>query len=182
MWVVLRSFLAGIVLMGLAFTGLYEVSARYTPTPWERFYNAYVSFNLPPGWSCKVAGTEFVCRSAHTEEARRSIVVLTAKFIGPNDNFDYYTKYLETPKAPESRDGTPAPPSRVISLERRMIGDIEWMVGVHHGSLLPNFVSEYYVTTYKDVSVLLTYSFRIGEPARIAGIGERIAESLAIVL
>lgn len=182
MWIVLRSFLAGAILTGAAFAGLYEATSRYTPEPWRRFYNSYVSFNLPPEWRCRAEGTEWVCRSDDSEVARRSIVVLTAKVIGPNDNFDFYRQYLETPKQPNRVDGTPAPPSRVISLERRRIGDLEWLVGIHHGSLLPDYESQYYVAISKDVSVLLTFSYRIGEPARIGGIGERIAQSLAIVL
>lgn len=52
------------------------------------------------------------------------------------------------------------------------------MVGVHRGSLLPNFESQYYVAIYKGLSVLLTYSYHVDASASTAGIGERIAGSL----
>ena len=79
------------------------VSAIALSAQAKLFSNSYVSFQLPPNWDCKVAGTEWVCRSSNAEQARQAIIVLTAKEIGPNDNFAYYNQYLKTPKTPSSR-------------------------------------------------------------------------------
>ncbi len=122
------------------------------------FSNSYVNFQLPPNWDCKVAGTEWVCRSSNNEQARQAIIVLTAKEVGPNDNFAYYTQYLKTPKTPKHRDGTVATQSKVQHLNTVQISNHPWVDGLHLGSLLPNFYSRYLVTIKNKIAVLVTFS------------------------
>jgi hypothetical protein len=122
------------------------------------FTNSYVSFQLPPNWDCKVAGTEWVCRSANTDQARQAIIVLTAKEVGPNDNFAYYNQYLKTPKTPKHRDGTVATQSKVQHLNTIQIANHPWVDGLHLGSLLPNFYSRYLVTVKSKIAILITFS------------------------
>jgi LPXTG-motif cell wall-anchored protein len=120
--------------------------------------NSYVSFQLPPKWSCKVAGTEWVCRSSNNQQARQAIIVLTAKEVGPNDNFAYYNQYLRVPKTPKHRDGTVATVSKVQHLNTVQISNHPWVDGLHLGSLLPNFYSRYLVTIKEKIAVLVTFS------------------------
>lgn len=122
------------------------------------FTNSYVSFQLPPNWECKVAGTEWVCRSSNAEQARQAIIVLTAKEVGPNDNFAYYNQYLKAPKTPKHRDGTVATQSKVQHLNTIQIANHPWVDGLHLGSLLPNFYSRYLVTIKSKIAILVTFS------------------------
>lgn len=122
------------------------------------FSNSYVSFQLPPNWTCKVAGTEWVCRSSNNEQAKQAIIVLTAKEVGPNDNFAYYNQYLKVPKTPKNRDGTVATASKVQHLKTLQIANHPWVDGLHLGSLLPNFYSRYLVTIKEKIAVLVTFS------------------------
>jgi hypothetical protein len=124
----------------------------------KTFSNSYISFELPPNWSCKVAGTEWVCRSSNAEQARQAIIVLTAKEVGPNDTFAYYNQYLKTPKTPKNRDGTVATQSKVQHLNTIQIANHSWVDGLHLGSLLPNFYSRYLVTIKNKIAVLVTFS------------------------
>jgi len=176
-----RSFALGVGLFALAFAAIYQASMVFLPKPWKRFYNSYVSFSLPPDWSCKAEGTEFVCRGSDSQEARRSIIVLTAKYAGPQDNFDDYRTYLETPKTPTNRDGAEATPSTVELVEIRRIENQDWLVGMHQGSLLPEYKSQYYATISKDIAVLITYSYHFETGRSLAYIGERVASSLVVL-
>lgn len=124
----------------------------------KQFSNSYVSFNLPPNWNCKVAGTEWVCRSSNNDQAKQAIIVLTAKEVGPNDNFAYYNQYLKVPKTPKHRDGTVATSSKVQHLKTVQIANHPWVDGLHLGSLLPNFYSRYLVTIKEKIAVLVTFS------------------------
>lgn len=122
------------------------------------FSNSYVSFELPPNWSCKVAGTEWVCRSSDKDQARQAIIVLTAKEQGPNDNFAYYNQYLKTPKTPKNRDGSISTRSKVMHLKTVQITNHAWVDGLHLGSLLPKFYSRYLVTIKDGIAILVTFS------------------------
>jgi hypothetical protein len=122
------------------------------------FSNSYVSFQLPPNWSCKVTGTEWTCKSSNSEQARQAIIVLTAKEMGPNDNFAYYNQYLKTPRSPKHRDGTVATVSKVQHLKTIQVNNHPWIDGLHFGSLLPNFYSRYLVTIKDKIAVLVTFS------------------------
>lgn len=124
----------------------------------KMFSNSYVSFQLPDNWSCKVNGTEWVCRSANNEQAKQAIIVFTAKEVGPNDNFAYYNQYLKAPKTPKHRDGTVSTASKVQHLKTVSIGNSQWLDSLHLGSLLPNFYSRYLVTIKGRVAVLVTFS------------------------
>lgn len=120
--------------------------------------NSYVGFNLPPNWSCEVSGTEWTCRSANADQAKQAIIVLTAKQVGPNDNFAYYNQYLKAPKTPKNRDGTAASPSKVEHLKTIQIANHPWADSLHLGSLLPNFYSRYLVTIKDKIAILVTFT------------------------
>lgn len=134
------------------------ISLFALPCSAKVFSNSYISFQLPPNWSCKVAGTEWVCRSSIAEQARQAIIVLTAKEVGPNDNFAYYNQYLKTTKTPKNRDGSVAAKSKVIHLKTVQIANHPWVDGLHLGSLLPKFYSRYLVTIKDKIAILVTFS------------------------
>jgi LPXTG-motif cell wall-anchored protein len=124
----------------------------------KQFQNSYISFQLPPNWNCTVKGTEWVCNSSDKTQAKQAVIVLTAKVVGPNDNFAYYNQYLKTPKTPKNRDGTLATPSKVQHLKTVQIANHPWVDGLHLGSLLPNFYSRYLVTIKNKIAVIVVFN------------------------
>jgi len=122
------------------------------------FQNSYVSFQLPQNWNCQVKGTEWVCNSGDKSQAKQAVIVLTAKVVGPNDNFAYYNQYLKTPKTPKNRDGSLAAPSKVQHLKTVQINNHPWVDGLHLGSLLPNFYSRYLVTIKNKIAVIVVFN------------------------
>src|SRR5471030_757939 len=71
------------------------------------FRNAYVQFELPEQWTCNPEGTEWVCSSSSKTDAKESIIILTAKEVGPQDSFAAYQTYLKTPKQMRLPNGKP---------------------------------------------------------------------------
>jgi hypothetical protein len=167
--------------IAIAFTAAgYLLALASFPDPWQRFFNSYMSFYLPQGWECVPAGTEFVCRSNESDVARRSLFVMTAKFIGPDDNYSYYERYLREPRAPGVESDSSAPKSIVEAVEYRSISGQKWLVAVHRGSLLENYRTYYYVTLHKNLAVLITYSHHIDASRRVSSVGEQAAGSLVV--
>ncbi len=75
------------------------------------FRNAYVSFELPSRWSCRLENTAWICRYAITKKCasktaksrrcraqrkktKEAIIILAAKEVGPKDNLKAYYNYL----------------------------------------------------------------------------------------
>ena len=55
------------------------------PAGAKLFKSSYVSFELPPNWSCKQEGFENVCVNSFSKKAKEAIIILTAKKRGPVD-------------------------------------------------------------------------------------------------
>src|SRR5689334_4302282 len=77
------------------------------------FSNQYVSFELPPNWSCKNDGTEWVCISQLEKQAKEAIIILTAKEAGPTDSLENYTAHLNTPRALPDPTGKMVPSQKL---------------------------------------------------------------------
>src|SRR5262249_42959031 len=70
------------------------------------FRNAYVSFELPPNWNCKLEGSEWVCENDFAGRTKEAIIILTAKEVGPNDRLDAYLAHLQTPRVITGKNGS----------------------------------------------------------------------------
>ena len=71
------------------------------------FRNAYISFELPQKWQCKIEGTEWVCSSTFRQQSREAVIILTAKEVGPTDNISAYEAHLKQPRLITSKAGKP---------------------------------------------------------------------------
>src|SRR6185437_15891562 len=94
------------------------------------FRNAYVSFELPPNWNCKLEGSEWVCENDFAGKTKEAIIILTAKEIGPTDTLAAYLAHLQTPRTLIGHGGVPTK-SIVIHTKERMIGNQMWIDGMH---------------------------------------------------
>jgi hypothetical protein len=66
--------------------------------PAETFQNSYISFELPPGWGCELAQTEWVCTDRAESPQSSAIIILTAKERGTIDRLDLYEDELSRPR------------------------------------------------------------------------------------
>jgi hypothetical protein len=122
------------------------------------FRNAYVAFELPDTWNCKLEHTEWICRSETTNDAKEAIIILTAKEVGPTDSLAAYAQHLNAPLIPPNRAGGGAP-SRIISPGKQVkISDQVWIDGLHIGSEVPNYYTRYLATIKDRIAILVTFS------------------------
>jgi hypothetical protein len=121
------------------------------------FRNAYVQFELPPQWNCMLEGTEWVCSSQNKIDAKESIIILTAKEVGPQDTFQAYEGYLKTPKAIQGANGK-ATPSQIKSVKQRRINDHPWVDALHLSSEIPGYYTRYLATIKDKLAILVTLS------------------------
>ena len=71
----------------------------------KRFRNAYVSFELPPNWNCKLEGSEWVCENDFSAKTKEAIIILSAKEVGPTDTLPAYMAHLQTPRTLQGKGG-----------------------------------------------------------------------------
>ena len=123
----------------------------------KRFRNAYVSFELPTNWDCKLEGAEWVCESSYTKKIREAIIILTAKEVGPADTLDAYQAHLQTPRMVPGKDGTPQK-SQVLHVKKRLIANHLWVDGMHLGSEVGPYFTRYLATIKERIAILVTFS------------------------
>ena len=121
------------------------------------FRNAYVSFELPPNWSCNLEGTEWVCISQFSQKSKEAIIILTAKEVGPTDTFQTYTTHLKTPRTIPGPNGKPVT-SKVYHVTPRQISNHQWIDGMHLGSEVGSYYTRYLATIKERIAILVTFS------------------------
>lgn len=121
------------------------------------FSNAYVSFELPSNWECKLDGTEWVCISKYAKQSKEAIIILTAKEIGPTDSMTSYTNHLKTPRMLPDKAGKMTP-SKVLHVKERLIGGHPWVDGMHMGSEIASYYTRYLASVKDRLAILVTFS------------------------
>ena len=121
------------------------------------FRNAYLSFELPPHWDCQLEGTEWICTSKFSQKAKEAIIILAAKEVGPSDNLQTYTSYLQTPRVSENASGKKET-SKVFQVKERKISNHPWIDGMHMSSEVTNYYTRYLATTKDRIAILVTFS------------------------
>lgn len=142
-----------IIFGGLAFSLLFSVSADA-----KLFRNAYVQFVLPSAWNCKLEGTEWVCNSRKKNDKTESIIILTAKEIGPKDNFAAYMKHLQTPRVLPGAKGKSVTAKIKQKPRKRGINGHQWIDSLHLGSEIPGYYTRYLATVKDRLAILVTLS------------------------
>lgn len=139
----------GLILLPLVFL--------FTHAEAKLFRNAYISFELPPNWDCKLEGTEWVCTSQFNRAAKEAIIIFTAKEAGPTDTLPIYLNHLKSPKPLPGKDGI-AVPSKVLHVKQRRISDWEWIDSMHLGSEISSYYTRYLATIKDRLAILVTFS------------------------
>ena len=148
----LGSFLLTIVLLGGAG---YGITAFAVPEPHERYRLGQFDFELAPGWSCDLDGTEHVCQ-AQGSKKQGAIAVIAVKARNDKDTLAEYEAHLRKPQN-VTFEGE-AWVSQVKTIERRKIGGREWVSALHVGSEIKDFETYYLGTVTSHFGMLVTMS------------------------
>lgn len=124
------------------------------------FANTFVRFEMPARWRCDLEAMTWVCQSWDEKQQRDALIVVGAKHAGESDGLSQYEAYLRQPRQSTDPDGKPLV-SRVLSVQRRTLHDIEWVDSLHDESELPGFRTRYLATVKDGLGVLVTFSIRI---------------------
>ena len=146
----------------------------------KRFSNAYISFELPSHWNCKVEGTEWVCGSQYRDKSTQAIIVLTAKESGPMDTFQAYKARLTTPQPIPTASGTPQR-SKVLHVRERNIANHGWVDSMHLGSEVADFYTRYLATIEGRLAIVVTFSAHKKYYTQYSSDFLRAIESLRVV-
>jgi len=146
----------------------------------KRFRNAYVSFELPPNWNCKLEGSEWVCENDFSAKTKEAIIILTAKEVGPTDTLPAYLAHLQTPRTLSGRGGAPAK-SKIIHVKERMIANQMWIDGLHEGSEVGPYFTRYLATIKDRIAILVTFSAHKQHYTKYSGDFIKAVESLRVV-
>lgn len=120
------------------------------------FHNSYLKFELPDNWRCNQEAAAWVCAPANAGDAREALIVSTAKLNGPEDSLNAFENYLRQPKTLVGKDKTSM--SQPLSVNRRKIGNQQWVHAVHIGSEVPNFTTRYMATVKQQLAILVSFS------------------------
>jgi len=146
----------------------------------KRFRNAYVSFDLPPNWDCKLEGAEWVCENNYSKKQKEAIIILTAKEVGPSDTLAAYTTQLQTPRILPGKGGAPVK-SKVIHVQQRTIANQMWIDGMHEGSEVSAYFTRYMATIKDRIAILVTFSAHKEHFSKYANDFRQAIESLRVV-
>lgn len=146
----------------------------------KRFRNAYVSFELPPNWNCKLEGSEWVCENDFSAKTKEAIIILTAKEVGPTDTLPAYLAHLQTPRTLSGKGGAPSR-SQIIHVKERMIANQMWIDGMHLGSEVGPYFTRYLATIKDRIAILVTFSAHKQHYTKYSGDFIRAVESLRVV-
>lgn len=146
----------------------------------KRFRNAYVSFDLPPNWDCKLEGAEWVCENNYSKKQKEAIIILTAKEVGPSDTLAAYTTQLQTPRILPGKGGVPIK-SKVIHVQQRTIANQLWIDGMQEGSEIAAYFTRYMATIKDRIAILVTFSAHKEHFSKYANDFRQAIESLRVV-
>lgn len=144
------------------------------------FQNAYVSFELPPNWSCNLDGTEWTCVSKYEKNTKEAIIILTAKEAGPADSLPNFKAQLEKSRPLPTKKGT-VEPSKVLSVKQRQIANHPWIDGLHLGSEINSYYTRYLATVKDRLAILVTFSAHKAHYTKYSSDFLKSIESLKVI-
>jgi hypothetical protein len=151
------SLLTAFVLTLSILGGIGWATARLiVATPRDRFLTSYFEFDLAPGWSCELDGTEYVCQPAG-KPPFPAIAIIAMKERNNQDRLEDYETHLRARQPVMTKNGETRM-SEVRFVKRTSLGGKQWVEGLHAGSELPNYLTYYLATTTSALGILVTMS------------------------
>lgn len=146
---------AALTIGALAAAG-WIVAGTMTEAPREKFMTGAFEFDLAPGWSCELDGTEYVCHEGSAK--RKAVAVMAMKRRNAQDSLEAYQKHLEQPQKTAAPAGGTAGLSEIRYVRRRTLGGKEWVESLHLGSEITGYLTYYLGTTTSSIGILVTLS------------------------
>ncbi|MEK6773882.1 MAG: hypothetical protein AABY64_08070 [Bdellovibrionota bacterium] len=143
--------------------------------------NAYISFEIPDRWKCILEQTEWVCRSDDPKESKESIIILTAKEVGPIDTMPMYESHLQNAIALKLPSGNIIFSKPYKKPQQVQIKSQLWLDGFHLESEVQNYFTRYLATIKDRIAVLVTFSAHKDDYARYSADFARAIQSLKVI-
>lgn len=158
----------------IIFIGLWS-SAAISKT----FLNQFVQFELPTGWNCMIEGSEWVCQSENDERKKEAIIILAAKYRGPQDSLEEYQAYLKKAKTYQLPGGK-SQRSEAKYAKLSSVNNHRWVDALHLASEVPGFYTRYLATVKEDLGVAVTFSVTKDLYSAYQGIFDNVVASLRV--
>jgi hypothetical protein len=123
----------------------------------KQFSTEFIEFELPPGWSCVLEGSEYVCQSENKDRRKEAIIILAAKKRGEKDSLESYQGHLNRKKT-YTIPGGKSQVSEPKYTKVKKINNHQWIDSLHLASEIPGFYTRYLATVKEDIGVAVTFS------------------------
>lgn len=152
----------------------------FTPELFAKsFSNQFVQFELPVGWECAIEGSEWVCQSENADRKKEAIIILAAKYRGPQDSLEEYQAYLKGAKTYQLPGGK-TQRSEPKYTKVKSINGQQWVDALHMASEVPGFYTRYLATVKEDLGVAVTFSVTKDLYSAYQGIFDNVVASLRV--
>lgn len=145
-----------------------------SPAEAKRFENSYIAFDLPDDWTCTLEDTEWVCKPPANASGQISmIVILTAKFVGPQDTPQSYLRHIE---------GLGGQAGVVVDRPARetLIGQVIWLDALLSNTEIEGYQTRYLARTEGKIGVLVTFSAHHSVASGAQAISDEVARSVEV--
>ncbi|MEI6079938.1 MAG: hypothetical protein WCQ53_04810 [bacterium] len=123
----------------------------------KKFNNTYIEFSIPDSWSCKEEGGQHVCQPVNPEQRKEAIVVMAAKYKGPDDDLKNYMSKLNEKREVKDVKGKLFTSKNQYTKWNTVLGTV-WVDSQSEDSEVPGFVTRYLATVQKGVGIVVTFS------------------------
>lgn len=144
------------------------------PASAKQFENSYIAFDMPDDWTCALEDTEWVCNPPADPNGKfPMMVILTAKFVGPDDSPQTYLHHIE--ELGERPGVVVNEPGR-----ERLIGQVIWLDATLSNTEVEGYRTRYLARTEGRIGVLFTFSAHTSVTDTAKEISDRIARSVEV--
>jgi LPXTG-motif cell wall-anchored protein len=123
----------------------------------KKFSNTYIEFSIPDSWSCKEEGGQHVCQPINPEQRKEAIVVMAAKYKGPEDELKNYMSKLNEKREVKDVKGKVYTSKNQYTKWNSLLGTV-WVDSQNEDSEVPGFITRYLATVQKGVGIVVTFS------------------------
>jgi hypothetical protein len=123
----------------------------------KKFSNTYIEFSIPDSWSCKEEGGQHVCQPINPEQRKEAIVVMAAKYKGPEDELKNYMAKLNEKRDIKDVKGKSYTSKNQYTKWNSVLGTV-WVDSQHEDREVPGFITRYLATVQKGVGIVVTFS------------------------
>lgn len=167
-------------MLRMKYASFFLVCALWAPLAFSKsFSNQFVQFELPTGWQCAIEGSEWVCQSENQDRRKEAIIILAAKYRGPQDSLEQYQAYLKGDKTYQLPGGK-MQRSEPRYVKSDSINNQQWVDALHLASEVPGFYTRYLATVKEDLGVAVTFSVTKDLYNAYQGIFENVIASMRV--